>query len=181
MAKVVMMPKRGDAWTAMRPNQQGCEFRLQGRMIELDCSGCPHADEAPSERCLGAIRDSLNAHREATGIVMRGAQDVWVRESGVNSLRTLMAAETAWKGLREILCSLPCSRPITLERVNRYLDRIRAGSTDLFCSGEGAHCSSCLERQREALDALRSDGRRAKKTLAADRFRIIEVPGGRDR
>ena len=175
------MPKRGDAWTAMRPNQQGCEFRLQGRMIELDCSGCPHADEAPSERCLGAIRDSLNAHREATGIVMRGAQDVWVRESGVNSLRTLMAAETAWKGLREILCSLPCSRPITLERVNRYLDRIRAGSTDLFCSGEGAPCSSCLERQREALDALRSDGRRAKKTLAADRFRIIEVPGGRDR
>ena len=175
------MPKRGDARPAMRPNQQGCEFRLQGRMIELDCSGCPHADEAPSERCLGAIRDSLNAHREATGIVMRGAQDVWVRESGVNSLRTLMAAETAWKGLRDILASLPCPRPISPERINRYLDRIRAGSSDMFCSGEGATCPSCLERQREALDALRSDGRRAKKTLAADRFRIIEVPGGSDR
>ena len=176
-----MMPKKGGARPVMRPNQEGCPFQLQGRMIELECSGCPHADEAPSERCLEAIRDSLNAHREATGIVMRGAQDVWVRESGVNSLRTLIAAETAWKGLRDILASLPCSRPISPERVNRYLDRVRAGSSDVFCSGEGTTCSSCLERQREALDALRSDGRRAKKTLAADRFRIIEVPGGSDR
>jgi len=175
------MPKKGGARPVMRPNQEGCPFQLQGRMIELECSGCPHADEAPSERCLEAIRDSLNAHREATGIVMRGAQDVWVRESGVNSLRTLIAAETAWKGLRDILASLPCSRPISPERVNRYLDRVRAGSSDVFCSGEGTTCSSCLERQREALDALRSDGRRAKKTLAADRFRIIEVPGGSDR
>jgi len=55
------------------------------------------------------------------------------------------------------------------------------GSSDLFCLGEGGHCAPCLERQRQALESLRSDGRKAKKTLAADRFRITEVPGGSER
>ncbi|HIH76230.1 MAG TPA: hypothetical protein HA343_02800 [Methanomassiliicoccales archaeon] len=181
MAKVVMMPRRGDARPAVRPDKEGCRFQLQGRMIEIDCLGCSDADDAPSERCLGAFRSALNAHREATGILMRGPQDVWVRENGVISLRTLMAAETAWEGLRGTLRSLPCPRPIPPERINRYLERVRTGSSDLFCQGEGVACASCLERQQEAIDALRSDGRKAKKTLAADRFRIIEVPGGSDR
>jgi hypothetical protein len=181
MAKVVMMPRKGDARPAVRPNKEGCGFQLQGRMIEFDCSGCSYADDAPSERCLGAFRNALNAHREATGILMRGAQDIWVRENGVNSLRTLMAAETAWEGLRSTLMSLPCPRPIPPERINRYLERVRTGSSDLFCQGEGPACASCLERQQEAVDALRSGGRKAKKTIAADRFRIIEVPGGGDR
>lgn len=175
------MPKKGDARPAIRPNKEGCRFHLQGRMIELDCSGCPHSSDAPSERCLDAFRVALNAHREATGIMMRGTQDVWVRENGVCSLRTLMAAESAWEGIRSILRSLPCPRPIAPERINRYLERVRTGSTDLFCQGEGIACASCLERQREAMDALRSDGRKAKKTIAADRFRIMEVSGGGER
>ncbi len=175
------MPRKGDARPAVRLNNERCRFQLQGRMIEMDCSGCSDADDAPSERCLGAFRNALNAHQEATGILMRGAQDVWVRENGVSSLRTLMAAETAWEGLRATLISLPCPRPISHERVNRYLERVRSGSSDLFCQGEGVACVSCLERQQEAIDSMRSDGRKAKKTIAADRFRIIEVPGGSDR
>jgi hypothetical protein len=181
MAKLVMMPRKGAARPAVRPNKEGCRFQLQGRMVEIDCSGCSDVDDAPSERCLGAFRNALSAHREATGVLMRGAQDVWVRENGVNSLRTLMAAETAWEGLRNTFSCLPCPRPISPERVNRYLERVRTGSPDLFCQGEGVGCSSCLERQQEAIDGLRSDGRKAKKTIAADRFRIIEVPGGSDR
>ncbi|MHC1680495.1 MAG: hypothetical protein AB9860_04495 [Methanomassiliicoccales archaeon] len=181
MAKVVMMPRKGEARPAMRPNKEGCKFQLTGRMIEFDCSGCSEAEGAPSEKCLGEFRNALNAHREATGILMRGAQDVWVRENGVSSLRTLMAAESAWEGLRSTLSSLPCPRPIPPEKINRYLERVRSGSQDLFCQGEGVACATCLEGQQEAIDALRSDGRKAKKTIAADRFRIIEVPGGSDR
>ncbi len=181
MAKVIMMPRKGDARPAVRPNKEGCRFQLQGRMIEIDCSGCSHAEDAPTEKCLGAFRNALNAHREATGILMHGAQDVWIRENGVNSLRTLMAAETAREGLRSTLTSLPCPRPISLERVNRYLERVRSGSSELFCQGEGIACAACLERQQEAIDSVRSDGRKAKKTIAADRFRITEVPGGGDR
>ncbi len=175
------MPKKGDARPAARPNKEGCRFQLQGRMIEIDCSGCTYADDAPSEKCLGAFRTALNAHREATGILMRGAQDVWVRENGVNSMRTLMAAETAWEGLRSTLRTLPCPRPISPDRINRYLERARTGPSELFCQGEGIACASCLERQQEAIDSVRSDGRKAKKTIAADRFRITEVPGGSER
>ncbi|KAF5056803.1 hypothetical protein DSECCO2_363520 [anaerobic digester metagenome] len=181
MAKVVMMPRKGEAGPVPRPNQNGCRFQAQGRMIEIDCCECPVADDAPSERCLSAFRNALSAHREATGIVLHGNQDVWVRESGVKSLRSLMTAETAWEGLRRTLSFLPCSRPIPPERVDRYLDRVRKGSKDLFCNGDGTSCDMCLDKQREALEALRSDGKKAKKTLAADRFRIIEVPGGSDR
>jgi len=181
MAKVVMMPRKGDARPAVRPSVEQCRFQLQGKMIEIDCTGCPDADDAPSAKCLGAFREALNAHRDAVGIVMRGPQDVWIRESGVTSLRTLMNAETAWETLRDTLSSLPCPRPVVPERINRYLDRVRAGSSDLFCLGDGATCDRCLERQREAVESLRSGGRKAKKTLAADRFRIVEVPGGSDR
>ncbi len=181
MAKVVMMPRKGEARPVARPSVEMCGFQPRGRIIEIDCSGCPDADDAPSERCLAVFRGALNAHREATGIVLRGTQDVWVRESGVSSLRSLMTAETAWEGLRDTLSSLPCPRPVTSERINRYLEKARSGSLDLFCSGDGASCDRCLERQREAVEALRSDGRKAKKTLAADRFRIVEVPGGSDR
>lgn len=181
MAKVVMMPRKGEDVPAARPSREGCRFQLQGRIVELDCSSCPDADGAPSERCLGAFRRALSAHQEATGIIMRGEQDVWVREIGVNSLRTLMAAETAWEGLRFTLISLPCSRPIPPERISRYLEKVRAGSSELFCPGEGVGCAPCRERQREALESLRSDGRKAKKTLAVDRFRITEVPGGNER
>jgi hypothetical protein len=181
MAKVVMMPKKGDARPVARPNGEGCVSQLQGRMIEIECSGCPDAGNAPSARCLGAFRTALNAHQEATGIVLHGSQDVWIREGGVASLRTLMAAETAWETLRSTLSSLPCPRLVPPERINRYLDKLRAGSSELFCMGDGRSCDRCLERQREAIESLRSGGRKAKKTLAADRFRIIEVPGGSDR
>lgn len=181
MAKVILMPRKGEVRPVARPNVGGCGYQLQGRMIELDCTGCPDAGDAPSVKCLGAFRDALNAHREATGIVLKGSQDVWIRESGVASLRTLMAAEMAWEALRDTLSSLPCPRPIPSERINRYLDKVRAGSSALFCLGDGPSCDGCMERQREAVGSLRSDGRRAKKTLAADRFRIIEVPGGSDR
>ncbi len=179
MAKVVLMPRKG-ARSVAQANVEGCRSQLQGRMIEIDCTGCPDAGDAPSERCLGALRSALGSHREAIGIVMRGAQDVWIRENGVSSLRSLMAAELAWEGLRYVLSSLPCPRPIPQDRINRYLEKVRAGSLDLFCPGDGASCDSCLERQRAAMEALRSDGRKAKKTLAADRFRITEVPGGSD-
>lgn len=178
---MIMMPRKGDARPAALPNGEGCRSQLQGRMIEIDCSGCPEAGDAPSVKCLGAFRNALSAHREATGIVLHGSQDVWIRESGVASLRTLMAAETAWETLRSTLSNLPCPRPVPPERINRYLDKLRAGSSDLFCVGEGQSCDRCLERQREAVESLRSGGRKAKKTLAADRFRIIEVPGGSDR
>lgn len=181
MAKVVMMPRKGDVRPVALPSKEGCRFQLQGRIIEIDCHGCSDADNAPSERCLGAFRSALNAHREAAGILLRGAQDVWIREKGVNSLRTLIAAETAWEGLRSSLISLPCPRPIPPERVTRYVERVRSGYSDLFCQGEGVACASCLERQKDAFDAVRSDGRKAKKTIAADRFRIIEVPGGGER
>jgi hypothetical protein len=181
MAKVVMMPRKGEVVPLARPSREGCRFQLQGKIIELDCSSCPDAHDAPSERCLSAFRSALSAHPEATGIIMRGAQDVWVRENGVNSLRTLMAAESAWEGLRFTLSSLPCSRPIPPERIDRYLQKARMGSSDLFCLGEDGHCAPCLERQRQALESLRSDGRKAKKTLAVDRFRITEVPGGSER
>lgn len=181
MAKVVMMPRKGELRPGTRPAREGCAFHLQGRMIEFDCSGCAHADDAPSERCLGAIRNALVAHREATGMIMHGTRDIWVREGGINSLRTMLAAEMAWEGLRGTLSSLPCSRPISPDRIDRYLERVRGGSSNLFCQGEGEACASCLVRQREAMDALCSGGRKARRTLAVDRFRIIEVPGGSDR
>ncbi len=181
MAKVVMIPRKGEVRPGMGPSEERCVFHLQGRTIEFDCSGCPHADDAPSERCLGAIRNALIAHREATGMIMHGTRDVWVREGGINSLRTMLAAEMAWEGLRDTLSSLPCTRPISPERINRYLERVRGGSSELFCQGEGTACTSCLERQREAMDALCYDGRKARRTMAVDRFRIIEVPGGSER
>lgn len=181
MAKVVMIPKKGEPRPVVRPNAEGCKTELRGMIVEFDCSACPVADDSPSERCLAAFRNALNAHREATGIIMHGPQDVWLRENGVSSLRALMAAETAWEGLRFTLGSLPCPRPVPPERINRYLEKVRSGSSELFCSGEGASCERCLEKQREAIEAMRSGGRKARKTIAADRFRIIEVPGGSDR
>jgi len=181
MAKVVMMPRKGGDGPMVRPKQEGCGFQLQGRIIELDCVSCPYADDAPSERCLSAFRNALGVHREATGIIMHGTRDVWLRESGVSSLRTLMAAEAAREGLRLTLGSLPCPRPIPPERIDRYLEKQLNGPFDLFCQGEGAGCSMCIKAQREAIESFRSDGRKARKTLAADRFRITEVPGGSDR
>jgi len=175
------MPRKGETRPAVRPAKEGCRFQLQGRTIEFDCGGCAHAEDAPGERCLGAIRNALAANFEATGMIMHGTRDVWVREGGVNFLRSLLAAEMAWEGLRTTLFALPCLRPIPPERINRYLERVRGGSSDLFCPGEGNACTLCLERQREAIAAMCSDGRKAKRTLAADRFRIIDVPGGSER
>lgn len=150
-------------------------------MVEIDCQGCPFIESAPSEKCFRVLRSALSEHREVLGVIMHGAQDVWIRESGVNSLRTLMAEETAWEGFREKLRSLPCPRSISQERIDHYLEKARAGSLGLFCLGNGASCERCLERQREALEVLFADIRKAKKTLAADRFRIVVVPGGSGR
>jgi len=181
MAKVVLIPRKGDAVGVARPAKEGCAFHLQGSRIEFDCRECPYADDVPSTRCLGAFRKALLAHREATGMVMRGPCDVWIRENGVESLRALLAAEMAWEGLRSTLISLPCPRPIMAERVERYMERARCGCSDLFCSGVGDGCANCLEIQREAVEALRSGGTRARRTLAVDRFRITDVSGGKER
>ena len=178
MAKVVMMPKGAGVPITPSVERGGCRFQVQGRDVVFDCNGCPLAADVPSEGCLPSIRAALEAHQETMGIIFRGPEDVWVRSDGLEPLRSLMAAEKAREGLRKALRSLPCPRPISAERIERFLEKAVAGTSDQFCQGRGEECLTCIERQQEAIGSMRSMSGKARKALAADRFRITEVHGG---
>ncbi len=178
MAKVVMMPRTNMAMTSPLPEKSRCAFTLEGREIVFDCLGCPMASDAPTHNCLAGFRSALEANPEACGIVLHGEQQVWIRECGLESLRSLICAEKAWDDFRSIIRSLPCHRPLAVDRINRYLERIKEGRAELFCLGEGAICQGCEKIQQDALSSLRSNRRKARRTVAADRFRITEVLGG---
>ena len=178
MAKVVMLPRTGSLERSAPARERICRYRIEGRTVIFDCRDCPLALDAPVEGCLEGFRGAMASHPETLDMLLRGEQEVWLRERGLDSLRCLIGAEMAWENFRAAICSLPCIKNLSPDRTGRYLDRVRAGSMDLFCKGEGAQCSECLERQRQALASLSSDRNRARRTVAVDRFRITEVPGG---
>lgn len=181
MAKAVLVPRLSEDGNPVPRARDGCAYRLHGRTIILECSKCQIVDDPPSEVCLGVLRSALNAYRDASEIMMVGPHDVWIRENGVSALRSFMAAEMAREELRSTLMTLHCPDRIAPERVARYLDRVSEGASDLFCSGQDRVCVQCRERQRQALDAFRYNIKKAKKAMAANRFRIMDVPGGADR
>jgi len=180
MAKRVLFPGREGARRTVTAAKTSCPYAMRGRTAHFDCRECPSLGDAPDLRCLEGLRSALNAHPELEDAVLQGEQDVWLREKGLEALRSIMAAETAWEEFRDVISSLPCPNRIAAERISSYFSRVKGGSTDLFCRGEGDVCHVCLERQRRALQDLRSDRNRARRTLAVDRFRITEVKGGDD-
>jgi hypothetical protein len=155
-----------------------CTYIMEGREVRFDCRGCPGSRDAPNERCLQGIRSALEVHPEACGLLLIGDEHIWIRERGVTALRSLMAAEKAWEELRETLIDLPCHRTVPPQRVMQYLERVRSGHSERFCQGEGEGCRACIALQERALKALQMDRNRARRTLATDRFRIVEVMGG---
>ncbi|MCG7840634.1 MAG: hypothetical protein MIO87_01860 [Methanomassiliicoccales archaeon] len=177
MAKVVMIPRTRAIESPIPSFKRNCEFVLDGKDLCFDCLGCPVSHDAPTEECLQAFRYSLEKNPGARSFLLRGENHVWLREKGLDSLRSLISVEKAWETFRITIRSLPCRRPLSTERVLRYLDKAMDGRTDLFCLGEGAVCKECLKMQEEALIHLHADRRRGRKTLAADRFRITEVLG----
>jgi uncharacterized protein YecT (DUF1311 family) len=177
MAKVVMMPRTRTVPPSRSIEKSACDYSFEEGTIRFDCLGCAVADDAPAERCLEKFREALEAHPEADNILLQGAQDVWLKEKGVESLRSLLSAERTWKDFRSTIRVLPCHHALASDRVSRYLERCREGRMELFCPGEGALCQYCLRVQESALDSLRSDRRRARRNVATDRFRIVEVPG----
>ncbi|MCG7845123.1 MAG: hypothetical protein MIO90_06820 [Methanomassiliicoccales archaeon] len=177
MAKVMMMPRTRTLVPNRSIDRTGCTYGFEDGTITFNCQGCGTADDAPSEMCMAKFRQALEAHPDATDILLLGAQDVWLRERNVESIRSLIAAEKAWDEFRSTIRSLPCHHPLPVDRVSRYLEKCREGRMELFCNGEGANCRECLRSQEAALDSLRSDRRRARRNMAADRFRIVEVPG----
>jgi len=178
MEKVNLLPRTGSSERSTSEKEMICRFVLEGQTVIFDCRKCSLVKDAPEERCLEGLRAALAAHPEAVDLLLQGEQDIWLRDRGLDSLRSLIAAEMAWENFRSAICSLPCFKPISMDRTSRYVEKVRAGGTDLFCKGEGRRCSECLERQREALGSLRSDRNRARRTVAMDRFRITEVMGG---
>lgn len=181
MAKVVKMP-RNDAVKQMAPSDiKGCAFVREGRELRMECQGCHYALDAPNEACLPGIRSALGAHPEASDMVFLGDEHVWIREGSMETLRSLLSAERAWEDFLSIVRSLPCFRPLPAEKVTRYIERTANGHLDLFCSGEGRRCQDCLKVQESALGLLEGGRRQARRSLAADRFRITEVSGGGNR
>jgi hypothetical protein len=178
MAKVVMMPRTRTVPPSRSIEKSACDYKFEEGTIRFYCLGCTAADDAPAEKCLEKFREALEAHTDADNILMHGEQDVWLKEKGVESLRSLLSAERTWEEFRSSIRVLPCHRALASDRVSRYLERCREGRMELFCPGEGALCADCLRAQEGALESLRSDRRRARRNVAADRFRIVEVPGG---
>jgi hypothetical protein len=175
MVKVIKMPARAIR-TGTVPAR--CRYTYEGREVRIDCLGCPESSGAPNEICLRGIYSALEAHPEACGLLLLGDEHVWIRERGVATLRSLLAAEKAWEEFRMAILGLPCHRSISPDRVTRYLEKVRSGCTERFCQGEGRDCQECVGIQQRALEALLAHRNRARRALAADRFRIIEVPGG---
>lgn len=177
MAKVVMMPRTRTVLPSRTMKVKSCSYQFEEGTLRFDCSGCSAADEAPDERCLAMFRKALEANLEANNILLQGTQDVWLREKGVGSLRSLISAELSWEDFRSTVRSLRCHNTLAPDRITKYLERCREGRLEMFCAGEGSRCNDCLRIQEGALDLLRSDRRRARRNVAADRFRIVEVPG----
>jgi len=176
MAKVVMMPRTRTKVPSRSTERKGCACVFEEGTLNFDCLDCVAADEAPTELCLGKFRQALEAYPEATNILLHGRQDIWLKEKGVESLRSLLSAERTWDEFCSTIRALPCHHALPLDRTLRYLERCREGRMEPFCSGEGAICQECLRTQERALDSLRSDRRRARRNVATDRFRIVEVP-----
>lgn len=173
-----MVPRKNAAEPLRQQAEGGCRFELVDGELLFDCQGCEAVMDAPSVRCMPSIRCALERHIDAKGMVLQGEQHVWVREKGLESLRSALKAERSWDEFRSTIRELPCFRPLPMDRVSRYLEKARDGRRELFCKGEGARCDGCLLVQERALDALRSDRRRMMRMVAADRFRITDVKGG---
>lgn len=180
MAKVVKMPRNDAAKQAAAPVMKGCAYVVEGSELRMDCRGCRYSLDAPNEGCMPGIRSALVAHPETSDMVLLGDEHVWIKERDMETLRSLLSAERAWEDFRSIVRSLPCFRPLAAEKVTRYLERTANGHIELFCSGEGLRCQDCLKVQGNALGLLEGGCRQARRSLAADRFRITEVSGGGD-
>ena len=180
MAKVVKMPRNDAAKQAASVNK-GCAYVVEGSELHMECRGCQCSMDAPNEGCMPGIRSALVAHPETSDMVLLGDEHVWIRERGMETLRSLLSAERSWEDFRSIVRSLPCFRPLAAEKVARYFERTANGHLELFCSGEGRRCQDCLKAQGDALGLLEGGRRQARRSLAADRFRITEVSGGGNR
>jgi hypothetical protein len=178
MAKVVMVPKKSTAEPSRPRITNQCSFEYEDGSLIFNCQGCDAAMDAPVARCMPAVRCALEMHIEAKNMVLQGEQHIWIREKGLESMRSLINSERSWEDFRSIIRSLPCFRPLPMDRVSRYLERARDGRMELFCKGDGSKCDECVRMQELALDALGSDRRRARRTMATDRFHITDVKGG---
>ncbi|MDD1772066.1 MAG: hypothetical protein LUQ09_04015 [Methanomassiliicoccales archaeon] len=178
MAKVVMVPKKSTTELPRSPVTSRCSFEHEEGSLIFNCQGCDAAMDAPVAKCIPGIRCALETHLEAKNVVLQGEQHIWIRENGLESMRSLISSERSWEEFRSIIRSLPCFRPLPMDRVSRYLERARDGRMELFCKGDGTRCDECLRMQELALDSLSSDRRRLRRTMATDRFRITDVKGG---
>jgi hypothetical protein len=175
MAKVVMMPRNGTLVKFRPIEKKECACVFDEGTLRFDCMDCFAADDSPTEQCLVKFREALEAYPEATNILLLGRQDIWLREKGVESLRSLISAERTWDEFCSTIRALPCHHSLSMERTSRFLERCHEGRLELFCAGEGEPCQECVRSQEMALDTLRSGRRRARRNVAADRFRIVEV------